>query len=93
VVKSFLSNSGLSDDELRIHYGHKLERLWTEAARRGLGISDQPADWCMLLNSVHTSPYPLRYPSPYNGFVLPARAKVAAELKSLIAKVEAVITT
>jgi hypothetical protein len=31
VLKSFLSKSGLSDDELRTEYGHKLEELWSRS--------------------------------------------------------------
>jgi hypothetical protein len=94
VLKSYVSHRGVPDAVLKDKksYHHDLDNVWREAARLGLGTSEEPPQWCSQLNQVHNAPYLLRYPSYTNGYVLPSRKAVEAELKKLIGMVESAIT-
>lgn len=73
LLKAYLVEKGINVDILKKRpYGHDLRKLWEEAADKGLGVSRQPPDWCLILNQTHNEPYHLRYPIGVNGFSVPA---------------------
>jgi hypothetical protein len=53
---------------------HDLERLWNEAAKRGLPIKPDAPRWCRMLNAAHSEPYLFRYPKTGTGVALPGEA-------------------
>jgi hypothetical protein len=59
-LKAYLSHDGATEQELKDKYGHDLEKAWKEAAKRRLGIEEDPPQWCDLFDSVVA----FRGPSP-----------------------------
>jgi hypothetical protein len=92
-LKSYLSHAGKPETELKIpSVRHNLEWLWTEAVCKGLCIQSDPPQWCVTLNSGHDKPYYFRYPMGLNGFVFPALVPMTSDLRSLLAKVEQIVS-
>lgn len=88
-LKAYLAHGGVSEKDLMDpKRRHNLELLWQEAAARGLGIDVAPPSWCVRLNSLHNTPYHLRYPRVH-AFVLPAAEPMTWELESLVRLVSA----
>lgn len=91
-LKSYLSQTGASEAYLKKPCRrHNLETLWIEASDRGLKVSAQPPNWCVILNQTHDKPYYLRYPIGISGFNTPAVAPMVFELKLLLGLVEAAV--
>lgn len=85
VLKAYLSKVGIPVTDLKKkRYGHDLQALWVEAVAKGLAVSPQPPDWCVILNQTHNEPYHLRYPIHINSFSLPAFSVMVPELSRLI---------
>ena len=92
VLKAYLSKAGITVIQLRRKpYGHDLEALWVEAQAKGLAVSPQPPQWCVILNQTHSEPYYLRYPIGINGFVLPDFSVMVPALSRLINLAEAIV--
>ncbi|MGJ7499884.1 hypothetical protein ACSFBF_05950 [Variovorax sp. ZT5P49] len=53
--------ASLSPGEPSRDGGHDLEKLWTAAASRGLGVPTDPPSWLKILAQGHRSPFPVRY--------------------------------
>ena len=90
-LKAYLSHDGVTEEKLKNEYAHHLGKAWREAAKRGLGIQEDPPQWCVLLDYVHDRPFPLRYPSELNGYRLPNGQRLADELTRLIDAVAAAL--
>ena len=84
VLKSSLSQSGVSEKDLKLKFGHNLEALWVEASSKGVSVSSQPPVWCEILNQTHNAPHYLRYPVGINGFQTPEPTSMILELKRLL---------
>jgi hypothetical protein len=83
-LKAFLAKkTGLPEKDLRQKFGHDLSKLWTQAANLGLPIGNMPP-WATTLNSLHESPYHLRYPMKVNALVFPNTHETESGLRSLI---------
>lgn len=91
-LKAFLANAGFTENELRKKpWLHDLEALWGEAEKRGLKLPSKAPSWVELLNSLHNSPYHLRYPTKVNGLVLPGPDPLTKELRAIVDEVEAIV--
>lgn len=91
-MKAFLAHSGMAESDLKKKPClHDLEALWLKAVSRGLKIPSRPPAWVELLNTLHNSPYHLRYPTLVNGLVLPGPEPLTADLQATIAAVKAVV--
>ena len=64
-------------------FGHKLSKLWAEAATLGLPIGAMP-QWAETLNGLHEYPFHLRYPTKVNALVLPDVQQTETALRNLI---------
>ena len=93
-LKSFLAQQGKSKDDLKA-IQHDLSGLWKLSASLGLGISALPPDWCASINSIHYGPkdnrYHSRYPTNWNGCVVPNLKILATHLEGLFSIVEKIV--
>lgn len=91
-LKAYLSKRGISVQKLSHKpFGHNLKNLWLESVSKGLAITQQPPDWCLLLKQTHDRAYHLRYPLDIHGFSIPNLSEVVPEIRRLIEQVEAAI--
>lgn len=83
-LKALLWVAGSTVSDLRKpSRGHDLIALWKEATHKGF-LAGDPPDWCILLNSLHASPYKGRYPSGLNGFATPNAKATVAQVASIL---------
>ena len=91
-MKSYLATR-VSDPKAlgRDPYGYNLVNLWAEAGRqKGLGIPEDPPDWCVRLNELTTGPaFFARYHTGVNGLVFPVQSEMVSGIDELSAKTEA----
>jgi len=82
LLKAFLSKvGGVTENELKKKFGHKLWKLWQCAETLGLPIGPIP-EWATSLNSLHADPYYLRYPK--NGLGFPNAQHMKLKLTTLL---------
>jgi hypothetical protein len=85
LLKAYLSSqvipekAKLKDSTLR----HNLEGLWNMAEKNHLGVGLTVPDWCLELNSLHNTPYKIRYPMGLNGMGFPEPRRMMKELEDL----------
>ncbi|WP_139224838.1 hypothetical protein [Dokdonella immobilis] len=91
-LKSFLSRAGFDEDTLsRRPYGHDLDKLWTESAARGLGISPSSPDWLKILHEQNQAgDFHIRYCTRRHSTTSPGLHTLLDELKSLLDAIELV---
>jgi len=91
-LKSYLAHAGVAERDLRDQSRrHNLETLWREAANAGLALQQPAPPWCITLNTLHDSPFHLRYPLRVHGLVLPGSEPLTAELQSVVDTVSATV--
>jgi hypothetical protein len=90
-LKAYLSLNGVSEGALISQFRHDLEKLWNEAVRLGAPLSATPSRWCQTLNTLHGSPYYLRYPLRVNIIVMPAKEPMVSELQQIVDDILALV--
>lgn len=88
-LKAFLWRKGKTTEIARWDVRHNLVALWGLAYREGLGIPENPPDWCAILSSGHGPDYYFRYQIGQGKVVAqsgqtPALLPMAAELRKLV---------
>lgn len=86
-LKAFLAKHGQLKTQLH-SIQHDLAALWKRAATLGLAIPQDPPRWCLLLSSLHASPYHLRYPDEAAAAIAPGVHEASAALRNLLLLIE-----
>lgn len=88
-LRAFLLSKMPTKEVRGVSSWHDLERLWTQAAARGLPIDAMVPRWCCVLNAGHGDPYLYRYPQEGTGAVIPGEGMEG--LRDLLTKVAAAL--
>lgn len=87
-LKAYLSGVGFTINRLsHAPFGDDLEKLWIEAATRGLSVPARPPKWCSILNQQHGVEFPFRLSMGLPGTRLPSLLPMASDLAELVATV------
>lgn len=82
-LKAILAKSGASESELRLNFGHDLEKLWVACAQQTDLIAASTPVWLEHLNRLHNKPYTVRYPMGLNGVTFPNQEFMYTQLLEL----------
>jgi hypothetical protein len=83
-LKAYLLHCGMSVEQLRRDFGHDLNALWIEAAKRDLAVESDPPYWLQLLNHFYDSPYLFRYRPKGAATAIPHAMILAKELRQVL---------